>query len=89
MITPTDWQLKYNGKSVTLDPSIGNWFFPCQSHYWIIKNEIIWADQWSKKQIDNGRVNDSVAKKQYHAEINKAKKKNPFNDFMSFLKSLF
>ena len=39
-ISPTDWQLTFDGKTVTLDPSIGNWNFKCQSHYFIIKNKI-------------------------------------------------
>lgn len=34
-LTPTDWQLVYDGQSVSLDPSIGNWSLPCRSHYWI------------------------------------------------------
>ncbi len=27
-ITPADWQLSYNGDTVSLTPSIGNWGFP-------------------------------------------------------------
>ena len=36
-ITPTDWQLTFDGKSVSLSPSIGNWNFECKSHYFIKK----------------------------------------------------
>ena len=32
-LSPTDWKITFNGKSVSLYPSIGNWGFPCQSHY--------------------------------------------------------
>ena len=39
-LSPTDWELTFNGKTVSLDPSIGNWSFKCQSHYWIAKNSI-------------------------------------------------
>jgi len=28
---------------VSLAPSIGNWSFPCNSHYWITGNEVRWA----------------------------------------------
>jgi hypothetical protein len=42
-ISPTDWQLQFNGKSVSLKPSIGNWSFDCQSHYWITNNKVSWA----------------------------------------------
>lgn len=37
-LSPTDWQLSFDGQTVSLDPSIGNWSFPCQSHYWIRNN---------------------------------------------------
>lgn len=57
-IRPTDWKLIYDGKSVSLDPSIGNWSFPCQSHYWIRNNSVRWADQWSSEKIQAGRQHD-------------------------------
>jgi hypothetical protein len=31
-LSPTDWKLTYDGVSVSLHPSIGNWSFPCRSH---------------------------------------------------------
>jgi hypothetical protein len=34
-ISPADWQLAYDGDTVSLTPSIGNWGFPRRSHYWI------------------------------------------------------
>jgi hypothetical protein len=34
-LTPTDWKLKFDGESVSLAPSIGNWSFKCRSHYFI------------------------------------------------------
>lgn len=64
-ITPTDWQLKYNGKGVTFSPSIGNWNFDCRSHYWIIGNEIRWSGRWEEWQIDNNRKTDRQKKKTY------------------------
>jgi len=44
-LSPKDWQLMFNGDSISLYPSIGNWNFPCQSHYWIRENRIVWADK--------------------------------------------
>ena len=29
-VSPTDWRLTYDGKSISLYPSIGNWSFDCQ-----------------------------------------------------------
>lgn len=67
-ITPTDWTLVFDGKTVSLDPSVGNWSFPCQSHYWIRKNRVKWAPKWSREQIKRGRMHDRMAKQQYHGD---------------------
>lgn len=64
-LSPTDWKLIYDGVSVSLSPSIGNWSFDCQSHYWIVENTVRWAGQWSKEQIAAGRTNDRRAKQEY------------------------
>lgn len=61
-LSPTDWQLLYDGECVSLTPSIGNWSFPCRSHYWIRRSCITWAYQWSQEQIDAGRAYDRAAK---------------------------
>jgi hypothetical protein len=45
-LSPSDWQLTFNGETISLFPSIGNWSFPCQSHYWIRKNEVVWVRDW-------------------------------------------
>lgn len=66
-IRPTDWTLIFDGKTVSLDPSIGNWSFPCQSHYWIINNKVKWAPKWSHKQIERGRVRDEMARQQCYS----------------------
>jgi len=40
-LSPRDWKLTFDGKSVTLYPSIGNWSFTCRSHYFIRQNQIV------------------------------------------------
>jgi len=75
-LSPTDWKLTYDGKAISLYPSIGNWSFPCQSHYWIRDNKVIWAPKWSKKQIEEGRLKDSLAKKSYFDNIEPQEKDN-------------
>lgn len=67
-ISPTDWSLTWNGESVTLNPSIGNWSLPCQSHYWIVENRIVWARRWSPFEIRAGRVRDGRAKNRYYGK---------------------
>jgi len=64
-IRPTDWTLIFDGKTISLDRSIGNWSFPCQSHYWIRRNRVKWAPKWSQKQIERGRASDLYAKQSF------------------------
>lgn len=52
-IAPEWWSVFYDGETISIEPSIGNFQFPCRSHYWIRKNKLIWADdfnQVNKKQ---------------------------------------
>lgn len=64
-ISPPDWQLTYNGETISLHPSIGNWDYPCESHYWIKKNKVVWARKWSSREIENGRLNDKYLSESY------------------------
>lgn len=62
VLSPTDWRLIFDGESISLDPSIGNWGFPCRSHYWITRNRVRWAEVWSDEQIERGRAYDRKVK---------------------------
>lgn len=64
-LTPTDWRLTYDGETVSLWPSIGNWNFACRSHYVIESGKVIEARPWSNKRIEDGRRQDRVAKAWY------------------------
>lgn len=64
-LSPTDWKLFFDGQSISLDPSIGNWNFTCQSHYWIKHNKVKWVRPWSQEEICIGRARDSREKKRY------------------------
>lgn len=73
VITPigkTDWQLTEESGSITIYPSIGNWSFKCRSHYWINKNRVLWADQWSDEMIQAGRQSDRFRKEAYYKNRN-------------------
>ena len=51
-ISPKDWKLVYDGRSISLMPSIGNWSYPCRSHYWIKCNEVVWeADGFGAEDL--------------------------------------
>ncbi|HEY5211601.1 MAG TPA: DUF6527 family protein [Acidobacteriaceae bacterium] len=64
-LSPTDWKLIFDGQTISLDPSIGNWSFPCQSHYWIKKNNVKWDQQWSNVKVAAGRAHDQAVKQDY------------------------
>ena len=49
-ISPNDWNLTFNGATISLSPSIGNWNFDCKSHYWIKKNKILWSFEEKTKR---------------------------------------
>jgi len=61
-LSPTDWKLIFDGRTISLYPSIGNWSFLCQSHYFITNNRVQWVRGWSSQEIAAGRANDKRAK---------------------------
>lgn len=65
-LSPTDWKMTFDGETVSLSPSIGNWQFSCRSHYIIKKSKIIWASQWSDSQVAENKYIDKKKKKSYY-----------------------
>lgn len=59
-IRPHKWTLTFNGETISLHPSIGNWSFACQSHYVIRDNRVIDAGGMSKLAISRGRAWDET-----------------------------
>jgi hypothetical protein len=68
-LSPTDWELRFDGETVSLSPSIGNWNFPCQSHYWIIHNRIRHSRKWSIEKIRSNREDDADEKRKYYSSL--------------------
>lgn len=67
-ITPTDWCLIFDGDTVSLDPSIGSWSLPCQSHYWIVRNRVRWAGRWSKERVEAARAHERKLKDRHFGQ---------------------
>lgn len=67
-IGPTDWSITFDGTTITLSPSIGNWNYPCQSHYFIRKNKVVWADGMSKESIEMVKLKDQNSKFKYYGK---------------------
>ena len=64
-LSPTDWELGFDGETVSLDPSIGNWSLPCRSHYWIENNVAYAAPQWTSEEIESARTADKHLRERY------------------------
>lgn len=66
-IRPVEWSLTFDGDTISLSPSIGNWGFTCRSHYWITRNRVRWARQWTSAEIDTARHREEAHRTQYFA----------------------
>jgi hypothetical protein len=66
--SPTDWMLMFDGVSVSLYPSIGNWTVPCESHYWIEHNRVLWAERMSDSKMKSLRARERRLKAKYYGE---------------------
>lgn len=67
-LSPDDWILMFNGETITLKPSIGNWSFDCKSHYWITNSTIEWASQWDDNKIKKVRQIEFSERKAFYEE---------------------
>lgn len=57
-LNPAKWRLIESSGSVSLNPSVGNWSFPCRSHYWISGNRVQWAAAMSAEKIAAVKARD-------------------------------
>jgi Family of unknown function (DUF6527) len=67
-LTPTDWKVIFDGETVSLHPSVGNWNFGCRSHYWIKRGYVKWAAPWTPEEIAANRARDRHAKSIYFGD---------------------
>lgn len=56
-LAPERFKIKFDGKTVTLSPSVGNSNFECRSHYWLEHGELEWLPPLSDRQIQRARSN--------------------------------
>lgn len=56
--SPIDWSITYNGRTVSLRPSIGNWNFPCKSHYFITDGQVSWSRAYTEEEMQSVREHD-------------------------------
>lgn len=65
---PAEWRLTYDGRTVSLAPSIGNWSFPCRSHYWIERGSVRWARGFSGAEVAKVRQDAKARRESYYVE---------------------
>lgn len=58
-IKPAKWRFTYDGKTISLHPSIGRWQSPCRSHYWIRRNKVDWSVALDDQEIEAVRRKDA------------------------------
>jgi Family of unknown function (DUF6527) len=63
--SPAQWLMTFDGDSISLHPSVGNWNLRCRSHYVVREGRVIEAPTWTKEQIEMGRKQDKDARTKY------------------------
>ncbi len=69
-LSPARWKLTYDGETVSLFPSIGNWNHPCKSHYFITNDKVIWAGRVSKTAMQEVIKHDQESLKTHMEKSN-------------------
>lgn len=77
---PTDWKMTFDGETISLWPSIGNWNFACRSHYFVQSGRVIEAENWTDEQVKYERCKDRSAKARYYSTLDLAETSNPTPD---------
>ena len=57
-LSPAEWRIEDREAGVTLRPSVGNWDFPCRSHYFITRGRVEWAREWDSERVETARLSD-------------------------------
>lgn len=57
---PKQWSVTFNGETVSLSPSIGNWSFACRSHYWVRQGQIWPARDFGTAEVARLRADEEL-----------------------------
>ena len=68
---PTEWSVEETNTGPSLRPSIGNWQQECQSHYWINRGNVVWAEKWTAEKIAAGRRHEEDRRRAYYAALDR------------------
>ena len=67
----TEWSVEETKTGPTLRPSVGNWQQACQSHYWISRGKVVWAEKWTPKEIAAGRGHEEERRRTYYSALDR------------------
>ncbi len=84
---PTGWKILYDGESISLKPSVGNWSFDCKSHYWIANNKVEWSMKWSDDTIREVRAFEDFEREEYYKNKDSENIDDDFSDSEELPKS--
>jgi hypothetical protein len=85
---PAEWALEETASGPSLSPSVGNWQFPCRSHYWVTGGSIVWSMEWTPAQVAAGRQAEEERRRDYYDSLDR-KRGGLLQRFWRWLKSLF
>jgi hypothetical protein len=89
-LSPAQWALTFDGETVSLWPSVGNWDIPCGSHYIIRNSRVIWSTHWSEEATRAGARDDLKAAERHFSNENQAqdttKRPNIFERLFGWLR---
>ncbi len=74
---PTEWSVQETDSGPTLNPSVGNWQQACQSHYWIYRGEVRWAEKWTPEEIAAGRRSEEERRLAYYDALDRRRRRTP------------
>jgi hypothetical protein len=77
VITPLGqlgWSFEERDGLPTLNPSIGSWQLPCQSHYLIQRGDVRWAEKWTPAQIEAGRRAEEARAHAYYEALERQRR---------------
>lgn len=82
-LTPTDWSMTFDGETISLHPSVGNWDLPCRSHYFVRRGQVVEAPRWGADEIEKERGRDRAAKLEQFGGASKLRKQESPAEFVS------
>lgn len=87
-LSPTGWSLIYDGETISLKPSIGNWNFPCRTHYLIVRSTVQWVRHRSLIGIETTTGQSTLTDRDRPGiktpALNKGKRMNKLTDKLKY-----